>query len=123
MSEDFLGIDLKIDTDTRDVVLDPQGEPELVRGRACLGQDLRHRLVTDPDLLGYLGADVGPGDVRDIEALAVVIVERDPRVVPGRTAATMTQADSTGLTLEVELLPVGQDNKLNLVVRLGGFAG
>ena len=123
MSEDFLGIDIKIDPDTQDMVLDAVGEPLLVKCRDCLSQDLRHALLMSGEVAGFIHRDVLPGDARELENKAVAVVEQDPRVVPNSAEATVTKADAEGLEIEVEYLPVGQDNKDNLVVRLGGFGG
>ena len=120
MSE-LLGIDLKIDADTRDLVLDAVGEPLLVKGTEALLQDIRHAIVSDALILAFVHADITPGDVRELTALVKTRAEADPRVVPGGTEISITKADIAGLEMEIEVLPIGQDHKENLIVRLGGF--
>lgn len=121
MSEDFLGIDLKIDPETQDMVLDAVGEPLLVRGRACLSQDVRHAILVSGEVSGFIQRDVLPGDARELEGKVVAVAEADPRVVPGSAEATVLKADVDGLEIELEFLPIGLDSKENLTVRLGGF--
>ena len=119
--QDWLGIDLKIDPDTRDLVLDQVGEPETVAGNACLSQDLRHRIQSNEGVLGFIQREMLPGEVRDLRNLVELEVEQDPRVVRRSAVATLLQADQEGLAIRLEFLPVGADVKENLVVRLGGF--
>lgn len=120
MSE-ILGIDLKIGESTHDLALDAIGEPAFVSGSLCLGQDLRHRLTTHPDVLGFLGRELMPGDARDLKNLLEQEAEQDPRVVPRTARAVLIEATGSTLTLGLSVLPIGADRRENLIVRVGGF--
>jgi hypothetical protein len=121
MSEAFLGVDWMIDPDTHDWVLDGVGEPRSVAGRACLAQDLRHRLAFNVDVLGFLNRDLRPGQVDDLLNLVALEAEKDPRVTARSAEAALRAFDVAQGLLEISLsvLPIGSDRPENLVVRVG----
>ncbi len=84
-------------------------------------QDFRHAIVNDALILAFVHGDITPANARGLMALVKTRAEADPRVVPRDTEASVTKADFDGLELEPEVLPIGQDHKEILIVRLGGF--
>jgi hypothetical protein len=120
MTDEFLGVDWEIDEARRDFVLDGVGEPVLAAGRACLAQDLRHRLLVSADVLGFLHKDLRPGEIKDLVNLVELEAERDPRVTARSAAASLRKFDPAGGALEIglEVLPIGSDRTENLIVRV-----
>ena len=98
-------IDLKIVKD--DLVLNSNGEPELVSGVECIAQDLVHMLREK----GYAFALVGERNVLNISDVCKNIeieMENDSRIYPGTASAELVNEDlvCTARTLDNESITV-----------------
>lgn len=128
MVQELLGTDLAVANG--DLVVQPGGDVDLVDGTACLAQDLANRLRTP---VGGLLAHTDYGsrilelahetdslvNRLDLEQELRAAAEADPRVVPGSARAKVLSWTRDGVRAQLSLLPVGETNRLNLVLGYG----
>lgn len=125
MSDELLGTDILLADGDFEVV--PTGDVETTTGRACLAQDLVHRLSTPRgDLMGhpeygmdlyrFLHQDMAPVHLLDFQRAIEDEVAKDPRVQPDSIAVAIVSVDLERIRLRTTCLPIGETNPLNLVL-------
>lgn len=125
MSDELLGTDILLADGDFEVI--PTGDVETVSGRACLAQDLVHRLSTPRgDLMGhpdygldlyrFLHMETTPVHVLDFQRAFEDEVSKDPRVQPDSVAVAIVSIDLERIRMRVTCLPIGETNPLNLVL-------
>ena len=98
-------IDLRIENDG--LVLNSNGEPELVTGVECIAQDLVHMLREK----GYAFSLIGERNelnISDVCKNIEIEVENDSRIYPGTASAELVNEDlvCTARTLDNEIVVV-----------------
>ena len=123
----YLGTDLGF---AGELLVAPDGDVDLVAGRACLLQDLRHRLMTPKgalwchpeygvDLYDFLHLEGTEVNRLDFLMRLEEAVEADPRIEPGSVQASILRWDWESIVARVTCLPRGSANPLSLVVGYG----
>lgn len=127
MSDDFLGVDIAIENG--DFVTAPTGDVQLVTGKACVGQDVRHRISSPKDAL-FLHPGWGGHLIRftqmantklnqlDLQQAICECLENEVRVVAGSAKASIISWDRQSIQADASFLPIGETNPLNLVISL-----
>jgi phage baseplate assembly protein W len=124
MDRGYLGADISYD---RGFAATAAGDAGLTSGVACLAQDLRHALTTPRGDLWYdpdYGVDIYKylkGENTETERLAMALdiiltIEADPRVVAGSAKAAATSWDLHRIAFAASCQPVGESNRLNMVL-------
>lgn len=125
----MLGTDIRIENG--DFVSAPTGDLQLVTGRACVAQDLKHRLISPEDAL-FLHPGWGAGLTRFIQAANDPLnrldlqqavqegLESDPRVEAGSAVAEVLSWERDHIKLQATCSIIGETNPLNLVIDISG---
>jgi len=122
----FLGADIALDANG-DFIVDTDGDLALVEGRDCLGQDIRHRVITPKGALWYdedygvglqqhLHSEDRSGSRTEIEKNIEEDLTKEPRVDPFSIEAQVTEMTADEIKLMLAATPQGESNPLNLVV-------
>jgi phage baseplate assembly protein W len=125
MSDELLGTDILLVDGDFDVV--PTGDVETTTGRACLAQDLMHRLSTPlGDLMGhpdygfdiyrFLHQEMTPVHLLDFQRAVEDTVYQDPRVEPDSAQVTEQTYDLERIRFRLECRAIGESNPINLVL-------
>jgi phage baseplate assembly protein W len=112
---------------SKDFTATAAGDASLIGGAACLAQDLKHALTTPKGDLWYdpsYGVDIYKylkNENTETERLAlrleiVLTIEADPRVIAGSAQAKVTAWDLHKVKLAVSCQPIGESNRLNMVL-------
>lgn len=127
--EEKLGVDIRIENG--DFVTRPTGDIQLVSGRHCVAQDLKHRLMSPAnalflhpgwgaDLVRFIQTPNTPLNQLELQQTIQRGLEDDPRVVAGSAQAEIQSWDRDHISIRATCRIIGETNPLNLVIDLSG---
>lgn len=128
MSELF-GTDILLDEDG-DFLISSAGDLEIVTELGCLKQDIKHRLETYPgDLLDdetygvglqqFINSEDSPINRLEITQLIKSKLADEPRVELDSVEPEVLQWNDGNIEIVVSYLPIGEDNPVNLILKVG----
>ncbi len=129
MMDEALGTDIRIEDG--DFVTNPTGDIQLVTGKACVAQDIKHKLMSSADalflhpgwgadLVRFIHAANDPLNRLDLQQAVQEALERDPRVEAGTAAAEVLSWERDHISIRATCRIIGETNPLNLVIDLSG---
>lgn len=124
VADEHLGIDMAFDGDLMPI---PTGDAQIVEGKTCLLQDLRHRLMTpkgglwyDPsygiDIYQYMHLEDTPINQLSLQQELQDAVEADPRIEPGSVTVLIVEWDLEKIKVQVSCRPIDGGTPINLVL-------
>ncbi|MDI3480782.1 MAG: hypothetical protein PWQ97_437 [Tepidanaerobacteraceae bacterium] len=126
--DDQLGKDVYFDFDFKDVAV--VWDMGITTGRRCLVQDIVNRLLTPkgshfahPDygseLYLFIQDEDTPINRMDLEQVAKIAIEEDPRIITGSTKVEVIEWNNDKITFTISTIPILDNTPLNMVVGYG----
>ncbi|MCR4443482.1 MAG: DUF2590 family protein [Peptococcaceae bacterium] len=114
MSNEQLGTDISLVD--MDFVVKADGDIDMVSGRECLAQDLKHMVLSDAGIQQYLKDEATEINKLDFQQAIVMLLETDPRVVPGTAACEVSTWERDNIQATASFQPIDDGNPMNLVL-------
>ncbi|CCK75056.1 conserved hypothetical protein, phage-related [Oleispira antarctica RB-8] len=103
MDNSYLYSDLKIIDD--DLVRDEYGQPVFIYDRDVVDQDIRHS-IRESGLLEDLIGERSPFQRKMILSKLRILIESDPRVIPGTSEMTSIDIENFMITADTDFGPI-----------------
>lgn len=99
-----------------DFMIKADGDINLLTGRDCLAQDIKHMILTDSGIQGYLKDEATEINKLDFQQTLAQLLENDPRVVPGSASCEVSVWERDKIRAAANFQPIDDGNPMNLVV-------